>query len=378
VQYADIARAIAKAQAVTGHPMFYSICDWGSNSPWTWAPGIGGVSADIWRTSGDIVAPIVAGTPNSSRRATFAGVLTNFDQGIHPQAQHTGFYNDSDMMLVGMPGLSEAENRVHMSLWAISAAPLIEGADLAKLDNSTKAILTNPEVIAVDQDPLGVQAIKVAEPKPGLQVWTKPLAATGAHAVLLLNRTSAPATIEANWKEIGLDASSPALVRDLWTGKETEQHSPNYAATISGGDAALLMIRGSDAKATRYEPSSSANEVPRVSATEPCLACSVGQNVSNQGEKNQKFNIPILAGTRFIQIFYSNRSKNPVTAKLRVDGKIPSNVLFPPTSEEEPVASVMIAVVAEQSETESALSFAFPDASGLALVSLSVLPGGQE
>ena len=160
-----------RAEKITGRRLYYSICDWGNNSPWTWAPGIGGITADIWRTSGDIVPPIVANTASSNRLASFAGVLSNFDQGIHPAAEHTGFYNDPDMMVVGMAGLSEQENRVHMSLWAISGAPLIEGADLTKLSPATLAILTNPEIIAIDQDSLGVQAIKVDEPGTGLEVW---------------------------------------------------------------------------------------------------------------------------------------------------------------------------------------------------------------
>ena len=220
VQYAAIAHAIERAERITGHSLFFSICNWGKESPWTWAPGIGGVAADIWRTSGDIVNPIVASGPHSNRKASFPGVLSNFDQGIHPEAQHTGFYNDPDMMVVGMPGLSEVQNRVHMSLWAISGAPLIEGADLTKLSKATTETLTNPEVIAVDQDSLGLQAIMVAQPAKGVQVWAKPLAHHGEHAVLLLNRTAAPAQISVTWSEVGLEPSSTATVRDLWAHKD--------------------------------------------------------------------------------------------------------------------------------------------------------------
>src|SRR5579859_7444292 len=79
VQYAEIARAINRAEAITGHRLFYSLCEWGKQSPWSWAPNVGGAPADIWRTSGDIVAPIVANTKNASRRASFKKVLENFD-----------------------------------------------------------------------------------------------------------------------------------------------------------------------------------------------------------------------------------------------------------------------------------------------------------
>ena len=233
VQYAEIARAIAKAEAVTGHRLYFSICDWGNNSPWTWAPNVGGVPADIWRTSGDIVAPIVPHHEHSGRLASFPGVLSNFDQGIHPEAQHTGFYNDPDMMVVGMPGLTDAQNRVHMSLWAISAAPLLVGADLTTLSDATLATLTNPEVLAVDQDSLGLQGVKVASYGDGLEVWSKALSTPGERAVLLLNRTGDAASITVHWSDLGLDDSSSATVRDLWARKDLGSFNSSYSATVA-------------------------------------------------------------------------------------------------------------------------------------------------
>jgi hypothetical protein len=373
-QYTAIAQAIHRAESITGHRLYFSICDWGNNSPWTWAPGVGGVAADIWRTSGDIVAPVVANTPNSARSASFAGVLSNFDQGIHPQAQHTGFYNDPDMMVVGMQGLSDAQNRVHMSLWAISGAPLIAGADLTKLSRTTTEILTNPAVIAVDQDQLGLQAIKVGEPLPGLQVWSKPLAAPGAHAVSLLNRTAAPAKIEARWDAIGLDPSAPAAVRDLWAGKDLGSYSSSYTATVPGGDATLLVIRGSDAKATRYEAASRANELGGGAAPEACNACPSGRSVSVGGERSLAFRIPPLTRSTFVQIHYVNRSAHPLIAQLSVDGEMPTNILFPPTGGGGEVGTVTIEVESRQARSKSTLTFSSPGAAGPAIESVSLLP----
>ncbi len=195
VQYAQIAHAIARAEKITGHSLYFSLCEWGKNSPWTWAPHVGGVGADVWRTSGDIVAPIVASGKYAGRKASFVNMLSNFDQGIHPEAEHTGFYNDPDMMVIGMPGLTDVQNRVHMSLWAISGAPLLVGADLTRLSPETLSMLTNSEAVAIDQDGLGLQAVKVSEPAKGLEVWAKPLATPGARAVLLLNRNAEAASI---------------------------------------------------------------------------------------------------------------------------------------------------------------------------------------
>src|SRR5271165_4238243 len=308
VQYAAIATAIRRAEKITGHRLYFSICDWGSKSPWTWAPGIGGAEADIWRTSGDIVEPIVASAPQNNRHATMKAVLDNFDQGIHPTAQHTGFYNDPDMMMVGMRGLSDVENRLHMSLWAISGAPLIVGADLTKLTEITRKILTNPDVIAVDQDSLGVQAIKVAEPQPGLQVWSRPLATEGKHALLLLNRTSAPAQITVSWAAIGLDPSSPASVTDLWSAKDLGLFSSAFTATVPAGDAVFVVVHGTDAAPTRYEAVSAVSELSGGAKPQTCQQCSRGPSLAVGDEKSQIFTIPPLTKPTFIQIDYRNRT----------------------------------------------------------------------
>jgi hypothetical protein len=117
------------------------------------------------------VDPIVAGTKNAGRRAKAKDLFREFDAAVHAEAQHTGFYNDPDMMVVGMPGLSEDENQLHMAMWALLGGPLLAGADLKSLSAEARATLTNAAVIAVDQDGLGLQGVKVAERGPGLEVW---------------------------------------------------------------------------------------------------------------------------------------------------------------------------------------------------------------
>jgi hypothetical protein len=377
VQYAEIARAINRAEKISGHRLYYSICNWGSKSPWSWAPGIGGVAADIWRTSGDIVAPIVANTPNANRKASIKGVLDNFDQGIHPFAQHTGFYNDPDMMMVGMPGLSETQNRVHMSLWAISGAPLIVGADLAKLDKATTAILTNADVLAVDQDALGVQAIKVAETQPGLQVWARPLAGAGVHAVLLLNRNSTPAEIVVHWDEIGLDSSAKATVKDLWAGKELGLFASAYSTTVPAGDAVFLVVRGTDAKGTPYEAASRTNVLDGGATAESCKSCPSGMKVPLGGEKSLTLRIAPIKKPTYLQIHYINMSPEPVPGQLRVDGQIPTNISFPPTGADGEVGSVTIEVESSQTGAHSTLTFSSPCVAGPSLESISVSASPQ-
>jgi hypothetical protein len=314
VQYAEIARAIARAEKITGHRLYFSICEWGVQSPWTWAPHVGGSPADVWRTSGDIVDPIVASGPHADRRAGFSKMLANFDQGIHPEAQHTGYYNDPDMMVLGMPGLSDAQNRVHMSLWAISGAPLLVGADLAKLSPATLATLTNKAVLAIDQDSLGLQAVNVAEPEKGLQVWSKILAGRGARAVLLLNRTAADADVKLSASDVGLSNQSPAQLTDAWSGQHLGTLTGSWSAHVPAGDAVLLLIKGSDLPSTSYEPA------PHPAPASFCRGCEITfTGVAAHGPWAR------------IRIAYRNPSPAPRYAELRVNGQGPTAVAFPPT-----------------------------------------------
>jgi hypothetical protein len=357
VQYAEIARAIARAEAITGHRLYFSICNWGKESPWTWAPNIGGVVADIWRTSGDIVAPIVANSKNSGRKASFPGVLKNFDQGIHPEAQHTGFYNDPDMMVIGMPGLTDAENRVHMSLWAMSGAPLLVGADLTKLSEATLATLTNSAVIAVDQDALGLQAVKVAEPGTGLEVWSKPLVAPGQRAALLLNRTGAAAAITVKWSDLGLLGSSSAHVTDLWAGKDLGTFHDSYSATVPAGDGVMLLVHGSAGKATRYQASGAP------------VTGSHGIAVS----KNHPLSfINVASRSRIaqVQIAYSNPDKTARIAELRVNGQVATRIAFPPAGNG--VGAIWIQALLDRDGAENVLTFSAPCDPGPAIESISL------
>lgn len=332
VQYAEIARAISGAEATSGQRLYFSLCEWGNNSPWTWAPNVGGTPADVWRTSGDIVAPIVPHREHSGRLASFPGVLSNFDQGIHPEAEHTGFYNDPDMMVVGMPGLTDAQNRVHMSLWAISAAPLLVGADLTTLSDATRATLTNPEVLAVDQDSAGLQAVKVASQGNGLEVWSKALATPGERAVLLLNRTGDAASITAHWADLGLDDSAPAAVRDLWTHKDLGSFNSSYSATVQPNDAVLAVVHGSEGKFTTYT----------------AVEAHIGQET---GFTHIASRVPMAR----VRITYANPGKAARYAELRVNGRIATRVAFPTTGND--LGAIWIQALLDRSGAANVLTF---------------------
>jgi alpha-galactosidase len=125
-------------------------------------------------------------------------------------------------------------------MWAIMAAPLIAGNDLRSMSSATRAILTNAEVIAVDQDALGIQGRVVATPGTGLQVWSKPLTGTNARAVALFNRTTAPASITVQWSALGLPAGA-AAVRDLWSHTDLGTFTGSYTAQAVPGHGVVML-----------------------------------------------------------------------------------------------------------------------------------------
>ena len=252
VQYAQIAQAIQQAQRATGRELYFSICEWGSQNPWYWGPGVGEIESTIWRTGGDIIPPIVESLhdPEHDKRViTAINVLDSFDTGLHPEAQHTGYYNDLDMMVMGMRGMTNSLDRVHMGLWAISSAPLMVGSDLTRLSPATLSLLTNPEALEIHNDPYGLQPIKVDEPTPGVQIWVKPMAIAGRRAIAILNRTDASAQAKINWEKLGLK-DTPKSLRDVWNGRTIEAAS--VTVTIPPHDLALMVVDGEDKAPIEY------------------------------------------------------------------------------------------------------------------------------
>jgi alpha-galactosidase len=219
-RYAIFRKALDK----TGRPIVLSICEWGSNQPWEWAPAVG----NLWRTTDDI-------------EDRWASMLSNLDQSSqHSSVARPGAWNDPDMLEVGNGGMTDDEYRAHMSLWAMQAAPLIAGNDLRTMSEATRIILTNPEVIGVDQDSLGAQGILVQEPAPELQVWAKPLR-NGSHAVVLLNRSEKADTISAELPRLGVHADS-ASVRDLWAHAELGRVGGRFSSVVPPHAAVMVRV----------------------------------------------------------------------------------------------------------------------------------------
>ena len=209
------AGSIEKAQAIelaayqkmgaairaTGRPMVYSLCQYGFAQVWRWGPEVGG---NAWRTTGDI-------DDHFRRMVEIAEMQAGLAKFAAP-----GHWNDPDMLEVGNGGMNAIEYRTHMSLWAILAAPLLAGNDLSTMTPETQAILTNREVIAIDQDPAGRQGDRV-KAEGGLEIWARPLAG-GAQAVGMFNLTDQPAYVEVNFADLGITGAAKA--RDVWGAKD--------------------------------------------------------------------------------------------------------------------------------------------------------------
>jgi alpha-galactosidase len=218
----------------------FSICNWGKQNPWEWGESVGG---NLWRTTDDIrdtwqsVAMIgfgkdtFSGTTHSSL-AKFAG---------------PGHWNDPDMLVVGQVGwgpklhptqLSPDEQYSHISLWCLMAAPLLIGCDLTNIDEFTLSLLTNDEVLEVDQDPLGKQAERLAKDGPK-EVWAKDME-DGSKAVGLFNVGPKETKVKVKWSDIGVKGKQ--TVRDLWRQKDIGVFDGEFEAKVAGHGVVLVRI----------------------------------------------------------------------------------------------------------------------------------------
>lgn len=220
-QYPAAFEKMHQSLLATARPIVYSIH--GRGKVWTWAQSVG---ANLWRTTGDI--------KDDYNRMVAIG----FGQEGLAQFAGPGHWNDPDMLEIGNGGMKPDEYRMHMSLWCLLAAPLITGNDLTRMDPETLAMLTNPEVIAVDQDRLGAEGQRVWEEGP-LEVWMKRLA-DGSKAVGLFNREQWTIKIIVNFSQIGIGGH--ATVRDLWARKDLGNFNGSYSADVAEHGAVMIKV----------------------------------------------------------------------------------------------------------------------------------------
>ncbi|MEW6741268.1 MAG: NPCBM/NEW2 domain-containing protein [Planctomycetota bacterium] len=227
-----------------GRDIVYSLCQYGMGEVWEWGSEVGG---NYWRTTGDI----------SDSWSSMSSI--GFSQSDLAPHAGPGHWNDPDMLVVGQVGwgpslratrLTRNEQITHITLWSLLAAPLLVGCDMTALDDFTLALLTNPEVLEVDQDPLGRQARRVVT-KDQLEVWARPLAdtalaynelAVGGLGVGLFNRGRRGTEVTVRFEDLGLQG--PQRVRNLWLRKDEGIHQSSFTAWVPRHGAVLLKIGG--------------------------------------------------------------------------------------------------------------------------------------
>jgi alpha-galactosidase len=227
---------MADALRQSGRPIVFSMCEWGTAKPWLWAKNTG----NLWRTTGDIFDSFSTKDPKRDWAHTVSDIV-DLNEPLWSYAG-PGHWNDPDMLEVGNGGMTPTEYRSHFSLWAMMAAPLIAGNDIAHMDENTRSILLNTDVIAVDQDRLGVQGHRIVKDGTS-EVWTKPLAG-GAIAVLLFNRGEQPAAINATAQQLGLSGRGRGRVRDLWAHRDVKLRNGTISATVEPHGVAMFRIGG--------------------------------------------------------------------------------------------------------------------------------------
>ncbi len=226
--YEKMYRALRKQN----RDIVYSLCEYGNGRVWEWGARVGG---NLWRTTGDIW--------DEWDRMFSIG----FNQEMAAPYAGPGHWNDPDMLVVGWVGWSEQlhptrltpdEQYTHVSLWALLSAPLLLGCDLERLDDFTLNLLTNDEVIAIDQDPLGKQALPVIKEK-NIQVYKKDLA-DGNWAVGIFNIGESTQTYTLNFQDLGL--SGKLQVRDVWCQKNLGEFTNTFRTVIPAHGVRLLKI----------------------------------------------------------------------------------------------------------------------------------------
>ena len=221
--------------------IIYSLCQYGRGNVWEWGAQVGGNS---WRTTGDI--------RDNWRSMSRIG----FNQNGHEPYAGPGHFNDPDMLVVGKlgwgnlhpTGLTPNEQYTHISLWCLLAAPLLIGCDMTQLDPFTLSLLSNDEVIEVDQDPLGKQASRISK-SPGVEVWARELD-DGSRAVGLFNRGEAPAPVSVSFFSLGLKEKGflgdqflgGHRVRDLWRQKDLGRYRDYFNAQVPPHGVVLVRI----------------------------------------------------------------------------------------------------------------------------------------
>lgn len=236
---------MSNALKTAGRPIVFSLCEWGDNQPWEWGKPVG----NLWRISGDIYPCFDCEFKHPENWSSWGFMkIAEMRKDIR---KYSGpdHWNDFDMMEVGNE-MNDTEDKSHFAMWCMLSSPLFTGNDYRKMSKETLAILTNKDLIAVNQDKLGIQGFKYAA-QDGLEIWVKPLS-DGNWAITFLNRSETSKKINFDWKkntikdaDFGYEADfnkTTFKIKNLWTNKEAGTTKKNFVADLASHDVITLKL----------------------------------------------------------------------------------------------------------------------------------------
>ncbi|HEY2649402.1 MAG TPA: glycoside hydrolase family 27 protein [Puia sp.] len=238
-------KTMSAALQATGRPIVFSICEWGDHKPWLWAGGVG----ELYRSTGDISASFSVRKPIGNWTPQSVLSIVDLQEAIR-KYNGPNHWNDPDMLEVGN-GMTPVEDKSHFSLWCMLAAPLAAGNDLRKMTPQTRDILTNKEMIDIDQDKRGIAAFKMMMPD-SLELWVKPLS-DNQMALCFFNRTGATRKIDLDWKDLIISDGMSGMnvhfdkqlftLRDLWMKKDMGRTDKKLVRSLDSHDVLVLRLK---------------------------------------------------------------------------------------------------------------------------------------
>ncbi len=316
-------KIMSDAIKATGRKMLLSLCEWGVTCPWEWASGIGA----MWRTTSDIQdcfdcvrnwggmgwVPILEKNVNL---APFAG---------------PGHWNDPDMLEIGNKALTPTECKSHFAMWCMLAAPLIAGNNISTMNNTIRDILIATELIAIDQDELGIQGTRIKN-KNGLQVWQK-LLSDGSIAVALLNVTNKSAHMAVSLDEIGFKKGVNSNVRDLWKRKNLRAIKDVFGTEVEAHDVVVVKIKGEKSAISKIKFENTSIKIEKGNHILTQLGVFPSSTPITVTASNNEIISIVLAGVNLYKITAMNVGKCKIKASTK-DGKFITecNIVVAPSS----------------------------------------------
>jgi alpha-galactosidase len=342
--------------------------------------------ANMWRTTSDIMPHWIW---KKGEFRLMMSVVNILDCQVGLDKFHgPGHWCDPDMLQVGNGNLTEDENRSHFSMWCLLAAPLMAGNDLRSMSESTRAILTNREVIAVDQDPAGQMGQRVRIIKPGLEIWAKRLQPYAAQAVVLLNRTEQAQEMTVDLMDLGIKGS--AFVRDLWLHQDLGLVTKSFSAKVASHGCVMVKMQAFEKLGSYPEP----EDVTTVNEG-ICQAEQANVEGGMTDDKNAGFTGTGYAMAQVhewrsffmkwvvycrqdrmckVQIRYANGSSKDSPFSINIPGVLGQNFTGSPTGSWETWKTIEFQVPFKQGYNHIDLSVAKPDLNNLAIDYLKISP----